>query len=82
MKTLNLTLTVAVAAPSTSPTFTERISNMPTKAKKLPPIHPGQVLKEVRDDAGITAKFAPVSCRAWPSDRSGLPSSWGSRWIS
>ena len=36
---------------------------MPTKAKKLPPIHPGQALKEVLDDAGITANALALALR-------------------
>ena len=41
---------------------------MPTKAKKLPPIHPGQVLKTVLEDAGITANTLALSLRI-PANR-------------
>ena len=53
---------------STLRTTTERITNMPTKAKKLPPIHPGQVLKEVLDDACITANALALALRI-PANR-------------
>jgi antitoxin HigA-1 len=45
---------------------------MSTKAKRLPPIHPGRALKEVLDDAGITAalalrlaRYLGTSARMW-----------------
>ena len=53
---------------STSRTITERITNMPTKAKKLPPIHSGEALKEVLDDAGITANALALALRI-PANR-------------
>jgi antitoxin HigA-1 len=41
---------------------------MPAKAKKLPPIHPGQVLKTVLEDAGITANALALALRI-PANR-------------
>ncbi len=41
---------------------------MPTKAKKLPPVHPGQVLKTVLEDAGITANALALALRI-PANR-------------
>ena len=41
---------------------------MPRKTKKLPPIHPGQVLKTVLDDAGITANSLALALRI-PANR-------------
>src|SRR5271168_2268174 len=41
---------------------------MATKTKKLPPIHPGQVLKTVFDDAGISANAAALALRI-PANR-------------
>jgi addiction module HigA family antidote len=41
---------------------------MPTQAKKLQPIHPGWALKEVLDDAGITANALALALRI-PANR-------------
>jgi antitoxin HigA-1 len=41
---------------------------MPTKLKKRPPIHPGQVLKTVLEDAGITANALGLALRI-PANR-------------
>jgi|SRR5271163_1390156 len=41
---------------------------MATKTKKLPPIHPGQVLKTVFDDAGISANAVALALRI-PANR-------------
>ena len=41
---------------------------MATKAKRLQPIHPGQALKEVLDDAGITANALALALRI-PANR-------------
>lgn len=41
---------------------------MPNKAKKLPPIHPGQILKTVLEDAGITASGLALALRI-PANR-------------
>jgi addiction module HigA family antidote len=40
---------------------------MATKAKKLRPIHPGQVLKTVLEDAGITANGLALCLRIPPN---------------
>ena len=53
---------------SRSRTTTERISSMATKTKRLQPIHPGQALKEVLDDAGITANALALALRI-PANR-------------
>jgi antitoxin HigA-1 len=41
---------------------------MPMKAKKLQPIHPGQVLKTLLEDAGITANALALALRI-PANR-------------
>jgi antitoxin HigA-1 len=41
---------------------------MSTKTKKLPPIHPGLVLKTVLEDAGITANALALALRI-PANR-------------
>jgi addiction module HigA family antidote len=41
---------------------------MPRKAKKLPPIHAGQVLKSVLEDTGITAGALALALRI-PANR-------------
>jgi len=41
---------------------------MPTKTKKLPPAHAGHALKEVLDDAGITANTLALALRI-PANR-------------
>jgi len=41
---------------------------MPAKTKKLPPIHPGEVLKTVLEDAGITAGALALALRI-PANR-------------
>jgi addiction module HigA family antidote len=41
---------------------------MPTKAKKLRPIHPGQVLKTVLEDAGERANAVALALRV-PANR-------------
>ncbi len=41
---------------------------MPTKAKKLPPVHPGQVLKSVLADAQVSANQVALACRI-PANR-------------
>lgn len=41
---------------------------MPTKVKKLRPIHPGQVLKTVLEDAGVTANSLALALRI-PANR-------------
>lgn len=40
---------------------------MATKAKKLAPIHPGEVLKTVIEDAGISANKLALSLRIAPN---------------
>ena len=41
---------------------------MPKTPKKLPPVHPGQVLKTVLEDAGITANALGLALRI-PANR-------------
>ncbi len=41
---------------------------MSKRVKKLPPIHPGQVLKTVLDDAGLSANAVALALRV-PSNR-------------
>ncbi len=41
---------------------------MPTKAKKLPPVHPGRVLKNLFEEAGITANAVALALRI-PANR-------------
>jgi len=41
---------------------------MPTKQGKLPPVHPGEVLKTVLGDAGITANALALALRI-PANR-------------
>jgi addiction module HigA family antidote len=41
---------------------------MATKARKLPPVHPGEVLKMVLGDAGITANALSLALRI-PANR-------------
>ena len=41
---------------------------MPTKQGKLPPVHPGEVLKTVLGDAGITANALSLALRI-PANR-------------
>jgi antitoxin HigA-1 len=41
---------------------------MRTKQKKLPPVHPGQVLKTVLEDAGMTANALALALRV-PANR-------------
>lgn len=41
---------------------------MPIKPKKHPPIHPGQVLRTVLDDAGVTANAVALALRV-PANR-------------
>jgi antitoxin HigA-1 len=41
---------------------------MPGKVKKLPPIHPGQVLKTVFEEAGLTANAVALALRI-PANR-------------
>lgn len=41
---------------------------MPTKAKKLPPVHPGRVLKTLFEEAGITANAVALALRI-PANR-------------
>lgn len=41
---------------------------MPIKPKKHPPIHPGQVLRTVLDDAGVTANAVALALRI-PANR-------------
>jgi len=41
---------------------------MPARVKKRPPIHPGQVLKTVLEDAGVTANALALALRI-PANR-------------
>ena len=41
---------------------------MPTRLKKLPPIHPGHVLKTVLEDAGVSANALALALRI-PANR-------------
>lgn len=41
---------------------------MPNKPRKLPPVHPGRVLKDVFEDAGLTANSVALALRV-PANR-------------